>query len=229
MRQVVTTGIVLKRINFGEADRIITIITPDNGKISLMAKGVRKVKSKLAGGIELFSISAITFLPGKRDIHTLISSRLVTHFGNIVANIDRTNAAYELLKQIDKSTDEKCEAEYFELLLEGLQNLNHETIEPSIIESWFMFRLLKVLGNEPNLKTDVKGQTLQEGKHYIFDFDRMAFDVNETGKYNQNHIKLLRLFLTQSPEKLSKISGVEKLNQSLKPLIKTMFSQFVNV
>ena len=49
-----TLGYVLRRTNYGEADRILNIITPE-GKISAIAKGVRKEKSKLAGGIEMFS------------------------------------------------------------------------------------------------------------------------------------------------------------------------------
>ena len=48
-----TLAYVLRRTNYGEADRILNIITP-NGKISAIAKGARKEKSKLAGGIEMF-------------------------------------------------------------------------------------------------------------------------------------------------------------------------------
>src|ERR1700676_1640031 len=49
INQIITTGIVLRRINYMEADRIITILTPDYGKLTLFAKGVRKANSKLAG------------------------------------------------------------------------------------------------------------------------------------------------------------------------------------
>ena len=48
-----TEAIILRRTNYGEADRVISLITPDRGKISGIAKGVRKPKSKLAGGLEL--------------------------------------------------------------------------------------------------------------------------------------------------------------------------------
>ena len=47
MKHINTTGVVLGRINYREADRIIKVITPDFGKVSLMARGVRKIKSKL--------------------------------------------------------------------------------------------------------------------------------------------------------------------------------------
>jgi DNA repair protein RecO (recombination protein O) len=57
MKTIVTKGIVLTRTDYGEADRILHFLTPDQGKIAGIAKGVRKSKSKLAGGIELFSVS----------------------------------------------------------------------------------------------------------------------------------------------------------------------------
>ena len=100
-----TQCIVLLRVDYGEADRIVTVLTPDVGKLTLMAKGVRKVKSKLAGGIELFSTSEITYLPGRGSIATLVSTRLDTHYGTIVSDINRTMLGYELIKLLDKTTE----------------------------------------------------------------------------------------------------------------------------
>lgn len=65
MKTISTQAIVLKRSNYREADRILRVITPDRGKISLIAKAVRKPKSKLAGGIELFSVNEISYIEGK--------------------------------------------------------------------------------------------------------------------------------------------------------------------
>ena len=75
MKTISTQAIVLKRSNYREADRILRVITPDRGKISLIAKAVRKPKSKLAGGIELFSVNEISYIEGKSDLSTLVSSR----------------------------------------------------------------------------------------------------------------------------------------------------------
>ena len=47
MKQVVTKAIVLARTNYGEADRIVSVLTADKGKVRLLAKGVRKIKSKM--------------------------------------------------------------------------------------------------------------------------------------------------------------------------------------
>ena len=123
MSQIVTQGIILSRINYAEADRILTIITPDHGVVSVIAKGVRKSKSKLAGGIELFSISDITFITGRGEIHTLISTRLKKHYANISANLGCTMLGYDILKIIKKITKERSEPEYFDLLKQALSSL----------------------------------------------------------------------------------------------------------
>ena len=73
-----TQAIVLRRTNFGEADRILTLLTP-LGQRGAMARGVRREKSKLAGGIELFGVSDVVLQQGKGDLATLTSARLI-HF-----------------------------------------------------------------------------------------------------------------------------------------------------
>lgn len=62
-----TQAIVLRRTNYGEADRILQLLTP-LGKMSVMARGVRREKSRLAGGIELFGVSDIVVTTGKGEI-----------------------------------------------------------------------------------------------------------------------------------------------------------------
>ena len=73
MKQQTTPAIILRRTNYGEADRIVTFLTPI-GKIRAMVKGVRRSKSKLAGGIELFSESTVTFLETRGDLARVVSS-----------------------------------------------------------------------------------------------------------------------------------------------------------
>ena len=78
MRTFRTKAIVLRRTNYGEADRIVQFLTPD-GRRSVMARGVRKEKSKLAGGIELFAISDVVIGEGKGELGVVTSAKL-EHF-----------------------------------------------------------------------------------------------------------------------------------------------------
>jgi len=220
-----TSGIVLNRINFGEADRILTVITPDHGKLRLMAKGVRKIKSKLAGGIELFSISDISFIQGRRDIGTLVSTRLITHYGNLVTDIDRTTAGYNALKLIDTITEDDSEAEYYQILLRTLATLNTVNLSIVLADSWLFMQALKLGGHTPNLTTDIKGAKLEANTMYQFDFDAQAFFAQERGMYSDRHIKLMRLLLTEQPSKIAVVGGAEQILEDLEGLLKALIKQ----
>lgn len=220
-----TNGIVLNRINFGEADRILTIITPEYGKLRLMAKGVRKIKSKLAGGVELFSITDISFLRGKRDIGTLISTRLVTHYGNIVTDIDRTTAGYNALKLIDKITEEDSEPDYYQVLLRTLATLNNPELSIVLAESWLFMQALKLGGHTPNLVTDTNGAKLEANTNYQFDFEAQAFFASPHGMYRDSHIKLMRLLLSEQPSKIAVVGGADQILEDLEGLLKALIKQ----
>ncbi len=218
--QQVTDGIVLRRIDYGEADRIITLLTPEHGKLRLMAKGVRRVKSKLAGGIELFSVTNITFSPGRGDIGTLVTSRLTRHYGRIVQDIDRTMLGYDLIKQLDKATEDHPEADYFHLLDHAFAALDDAAVPSELIRLWFAAQLITLGGHTPNLDTDTEGVKLAAGQQYEFSFDDSTFTVRSGGPYGTDAIKFLRLvFGGAKPAVLARVAGVDNLARSLAPLV----------
>ncbi len=230
MNQIVTEGIILSRTNFGEADRILTILTPTHGRIRAMAKGVRKIKSKLAGGIELFSISNITYIKGKGEINTLISTRLKKHFGNIAKDINRTMYGYDVLKLINKNLEDNAGEEYFDLLAVYFEAMDYLDLKQEIIELWLGSHLLKLSGHSPNLKTTRDGNTLEEKQNYNFDFESMTFSQAVNGRYNSNHIKLLRLsFNLDSPIKISQIKNIDSSLGPALQLIKNMLKLYIRI
>ncbi len=227
---VVTKGIVLKRIDFQEADRIITVLTPDQGKIKAIAKGVRRPNSKLAGGIELFSISNLTFLPKRGDLQTLVSSRLIEHYKNIVRDIDRTMLGYDLLKRLDRATEDAVGDDYFKLLTETLSGLNDFDLPKNMVELWFSMQMLKISGHTPNLRTDTAGTKLESGHKYLFDYDHMSFQPEKTGPFTANHVKLLRLAIgLEELTALKQVNDSEKYASESLSLAKTMLSRSVRV
>ena len=230
MNQILTTAIVLKRTDFGEADRIVTVLTPNDGKLRLMAKGVRKLKSKLAGGIELFSISQLTYLEGKGEVNTLISSRLEMHYPNIIKKIERVQLGYELLKRLDRATEDEPEAEYFDLLQDAFEALDDHTVDLKLIQLWFTAQLLQLAGHAPNLKTDTTGVALIPTGNYQFDFDAMAFAANPTGRFRGDHIKTMRLlFGPYSSQSLNQVLGLTTLIPEVEPLVRTMSTTYLRI
>jgi DNA repair protein RecO len=231
MRQFRTRGIILNRTDYGEADRIITFLTPDNGKVKAIAKGVKKSKSKMAGGLELFSITDLSFIAGRSEINTVRSTRLIKHFENIVKDLDRTNLAYWLIQTIDKATEEKPEESYFELLSDGLSSADDE-VDVDLIRLWFQAQLLKLSGHSPNLRTDQQENKLEAGKKYRFNLDKMNFEHsnNNDRAFNESHIKFLRLLSSNNrPSVLEKIEGIDKLVKSTQPLVQSMFQLYIKV
>ena len=184
MKQIKTTGIILSRTDYGEADRILTVLTPDHGKLRLKARGVRKVKSKLAGGIELFSTSHITFIEGKGDsgLGTLISTRLIKHYGHIIDDIDRVQLGYELIKLLNRATEDHPEEEYYQLLDRAFAALDDPTINTDLIRAWFQAQLLRQAGHAPNLKTDTNDRPLNAETVYNFDLEAMTLTPHGQGK-----------------------------------------------
>jgi DNA repair protein RecO (recombination protein O) len=220
MKQLLTKGIILSRTDYGEADRIITLLTPEQGKLRLMARGVRKARSRLAGGIELFSTADITYMTGRGEIGTLISARLIKYYSQIVKDIDRVQLGYDLIKTLHRATEDQPEPEYFTLLEQAFAALDDADIGQQLIRLWFKAQLLKQAGHSPNLTTDTAGQKLSAADSYDFDFDAMSFAPRDTSGFTSDHIKLLRLlFSDNSPKSINQVQGIGKLLDTCAPLI----------
>lgn len=226
MKQIVTRGIVLSRVNYSEADRIITVLTDTAGKVRLLAKGVRKIKSKLAGGVELFSIASLTYIDGRGDVKTLVSSRLQSHYGRIVTDLERTQFAYEAMKTLNKVVEANVEQDYFELLSQTLAALDDLSCSRNLISVWFYVQLMRLGGHSPNLRTDIQGKPLVAATGFEFSFDDMAFSSGERGPFTTEHIKVLRLCQNASSvDKLQAVTIPEELSIGLVQLTKMIFAQ----
>jgi len=216
-----TQGVVLTRTNFGEADRIVTFLTRDFGKVSVIAKGVRKEKSKLAGGIELFSVSDIGFVAGRGELATLTSSRLITHYGGFLHDLAKVDFVYGALKVIHKFTTDDAGPEYFILVQQLFTALNEPRLGLDAASVWWYVQLSNVTGHALNLESTTDGEPFTDGQTYIFDGEHAGFTVNDTGNLTPNHIKFMRLALLHGPLVLANVQGGNVLGADLAPYLKT--------
>lgn len=211
MKPIRTKAIVLRRTNYAEADRILQLLTIDQGKISVIAKGVRRERSKLAGGIELFAICDVSVVPGKGDMGTLTSSRLDTFYAHIMEEYNRLEFGYTAIKYVSNASEMINDPAYFELLRGTFMALNDKDIDVRVVESWFWLQLAILHGLGLNLSTDENGMKLVEESRYDFDESTMHFIYNEQGRFGTEHIKLLRLLSAQTPRIAQQVKGVEDL------------------
>lgn len=208
MTAVRTRAIVLRRTNYGEADRILQLLTPD-GKRSVMARGVRREKSKLAGGIELFAVCDVVITEGKGELGILTSARLVQFYRHILEDYDTMQFAYEAVKQVSRASEMVDEPEWYEVLSEVLMALDALSISRQLIQTWFYLRHAALLGHELSLTHDTKGQPLQADLRYFYDETEMGLREAPQGNIAADHIKLLRLINAKSLKVLAQVGGIE--------------------
>ncbi len=146
-------GVVLKRTNFGEADKIVTIFSKHYGRITVLAKGVRRLTSRKRGDLEVFN--QITFFASKgKGIDIVTETQLQNCFSSWRKDLQKVAVAYQLCEMVDKLTVEGTEQEeVYELLAKDLELLSELKNEKSgnFLGS-FGIRLLILLGYWPKAK-----------------------------------------------------------------------------
>lgn len=207
MKTLRTRAVILRRTNYGEADRIIQLLTPD-GRVSAIAKGVRREKSKLAGGIELFAVSDVVIGQGKGGLGVLTSSRLVQFYRHILEDYDRLQFAYEVLKEVARASESLDEPEWYDTVTEVLMGLDSKSVALSLTQTWFYLHCSAILGYELNLQRDIKGEKLVAGMKYRYDIAEKGLMVAENGEITAEHIKLLRLVAAKPLTALAQIGGL---------------------
>ena len=211
MKTTRTKAIVLRRTNYGEADRIVQLLTPDNGVMSVMAKSVRKEKSRLAGGIELFATCDVTVGSGKGDLGVLTAARLEKFYSHIMTDYDRLQFGYDAIKQVTRAVATVDEPAFYDLLEETFEALDDMTIDIRLTKAWFWLQLAILLGVGMNLSTDTNGMKLVEDATYAFQENDHGFAYNESGNFGSDHIKLLRILSAQPPRVAAHVGGADKL------------------
>lgn len=205
-----TRAIVLRRTNYGEADRILQLLTPE-GKISVMAKGVRREKSRLAGGVELFAICDVVITEGKGELGILTSSRLVQFYRHIMEDYDRMQFAYTAIKLVASASEMVDGPDWYEVLSETLAGLDVHSIPIEIVQTWFYLHYSAILGYELSLWHDITGAKLSSDKEYRYDVVERGLRLVDGGELTAEHIKLLRLISTRPLKVIAQIGGVEAI------------------
>jgi len=138
-----TEGIIIKRTNFGEADRILTIVTRDSGKLRVIAKGSRKITSRRAPNLELFTQTSFLIHKGRVGNYVL-EAKAIQPFEHIRSDFDRVKIAYQIAELINILTREEEElSEVYSLVAASLYRLN-DGLQFNIVA--FKHTLLMLLG-----------------------------------------------------------------------------------
>lgn len=146
-RVYTTHAIVLKRRNIGEADRVVTIFSKEYGRMKVIAKGVRRVHSRRAPYLEVFSHVTLTLHKGK-TWDTLSEATPINAFPVLRASLPKISEGYYLCELVDALMPEHQEhRDVYTLLLSALTALN-DTVgnDPTEVSEQFALELLRILG-----------------------------------------------------------------------------------
>lgn len=145
-----TEAIVLKRNNLGEADKILTLYTPNLGKIRAVAKGVRRPKSKLGGHVETLTHSAMMLARG-RNLDIVTQSQTIDSFLPLRGDLWRISCALYAVELVDRFTAEQAKNyPVYKLLLNTLGWLGQAS-DVQLLLRYFELHLLGYLGYQPQL------------------------------------------------------------------------------
>lgn len=145
-------GIVLARRNYAEADRILSVYTRNHGRLSLIAKGIRRPKSKKRGHLEVFSHFKFQAASG-RGLDIMTEAEVIDSFGEIRKSLKKVSLAYYFMEALGRTTHEnEVHTDLFELTLEYLNRLKTER-ELKKLRLDFILALLISLGFWPKGKS----------------------------------------------------------------------------
>jgi DNA repair protein RecO (recombination protein O) len=220
-----TDAIILRRTDFGEADRLITVFTPDRGKLRLLAKGVRKTTSRKAGHVELFMLTDLLVAHGHTwDI--ISQAQIVEAYRELREDLDKTGHAYYLAELIDRFTeDHDPNSPLFELLVLTLARLSHLD-DPFIPLRYFELHLLSLTGFQPQLHFCVTcGEALEPVTNFFHLVDGGALCPRH-GETRPNAeplplpvLKVLRYLQTEPWEKVAKLQLALTTRQHVETLL----------
>jgi DNA repair protein RecO (recombination protein O) len=197
-----TEAIIIKHTNLGEADRILTLYTPDHGKVKAIAKGSRRPKSKFGGHVELLTHSSLLLARG-RNFDIVTQAQSADSFLALKEDLKRMSCGLYISELVDAFTEEQLESRsIFTLLLETLHQLI-ESKDTNTTLRYFELRLLDITGYRPQLQQCANCNTsLQPAVNYFSPSQGgvlcpdCAFEEPFARRLSLNALKVLRLWQT---------------------------------
>jgi DNA repair protein RecO (recombination protein O) len=169
MSYLKTKGIVIREVNTGEADKIITVFSKSRGRISVLAKGARRPRSNNSAGAQLLSYCDYVLFSG-RDMYTMNSSEVLEAFYEIRNDMVRLTYAAHLMDIVnDIIQEEQPASRLLQLLLNSLHMLAKTDKPPELIARIFELRSLSIMGYAPYTKgCIICGSEALEGCSFSF-------------------------------------------------------------
>jgi len=225
-----TQGLVLKNENRGENDQILTILTEDFGKLEILGKAIRKIKSKLRSSANPFSLAEIEFIQGK-VFKTLTDAVILDNFQELKKDLKKLKTSYQISEALDKLVQrEEKDEKIWDLSGKTFEILNKHSLSIKnypLLYYYFLWNLFNILGYSPELyKCVICRKKIVQGIDIFFSAEEGGLicgdECQERAKFPEktcsDAIKILRIIFKKDFADLAKIKINESHLRSLKEI-----------
>lgn len=223
------TGIIMNKRNVGETDRLYTIYTEESGKVRFLGKGVRKPNAKLAGSLEPTTLAEI-FVAKSRGMGKITGAIIAENFLGLKSNLEalsRINQIFRIFERV--ISEQEQDKEIFEILLgfmRGLDRLSKEEKSEDkmdLLMLGFVFKLLSATGYRLEVEKCVSCESRLQPENNYFSAGKGGVlcqkchrQENKRIKISSESIKLIRIFLKNKIDNLTKLQVAQKDMNNLK-------------
>ncbi|HEX6922651.1 MAG TPA: DNA repair protein RecO [Bacillales bacterium] len=223
-------GIVIRTMDYGETNKIVTLFTRDAGKIALFARGAKKTRSRLSSVTQLFTYGHYLYFSGK-GMGTLRQGESIDTFRGLQLDLLRTAYASYIVELLDKLLEDRAPNPFlFELLSQTLHYMDEE-VDPEVMKFIFETKMFDVAGIRPQLEGCINCKRT-EGP--------FVFSVREGGllcanckridphylRISETALKLLRLFMHMDLKRLGKVSLKPETKNELKTVLSAYYEEY---
>lgn len=208
-------GIIIKKENRGESDRLFTVYTKNFGKLEIFGKAIRKISSKLRSAADIFYLSELEFIQAKNR-KTLTDAIIIEKFENLKGDLGRWEIACRISKILeDFVRGQEPDAKAWELLAFSFRKLNgpqKKSEDPSLVYYYFFWNFFSLLGYSPELYSCALCRRRITPQNMYFDSRSGGLvcadchgGVKKGKEIKTETVKLLRVILKRNWEILSRI------------------------
>lgn len=227
-----TQGIILEKIDRGEADETLCVLTEDFGKLEIFGRAIRKITSKLRSGVDIFYLSEIEFIEGRARL-TLTDAILLDKFQGIKESLLRLRVGYKIAEAIDAllglEDGDKAIFNLTKTTLNILQNISAQPGKMILLYAYFFWNLLDNIGYKPEVSFCISCQKQFRAENLFFSPKDGGISclscftkIKRKGssrywvKILPDVLKILRIIFTNQPEFVLKLKTESRILENLK-------------
>ena len=223
-------GIIVSTVDYKESSKIINILTSDEGIIGVLARGSRRLKSKIAASSNLLTYGIFHLNSRNNGMNSLIEVDVLDNFKNIRKNLFKMNYAIYLLELSSQVCRHEANNDIYSLLIEGLKKIN-DGYDESIITAIIELKLLDYLGIRPIIdkcvncgnSNDIVTISSYKGGYLCKDC------INQEKVLNIKTIKLIRMFYYVDISKISKIDISDNIKKEINAFIDDYYDRYAGL